>query len=145
MCGRWGGAWESVASMAESVLGRDLDQGSAILTRLREMGVKVSLDDFGTGYSSLSYLKKLPLDTLKIDQSFVRNVHTSKQATAMVSAIARMGRDLSLHLIAEGVESPDELAVLRREGCDQIQGFYFTKPVPPDALLELLKSGKTLG
>ncbi|MBS4098088.1 MAG: EAL domain-containing protein [Sulfuricella sp.] len=131
--------------VTESVLMRDLDQGNAILTRLREMGVKVSLDDFGTGYSSLSYLKKLPLDTLKIDQSFVRNVHTSKQATAMVSAIARMGRDLNLHLIAEGVESPEELAILRQEDCDEIQGFYFSKPLPAPAFLELLRSGKRLG
>ncbi len=137
-------AWLEL-EVTESVLMRDLDQGSAILNRLREMGVKVSLDDFGTGYSSLSYLKKLPLDTLKIDQSFVRNVHTSKQATAMVSAIARMGRDLNLHLIAEGVENPEELAILRLEECDEIQGFYFSKPLPAHALLELLKSGKRLG
>jgi EAL domain-containing protein (putative c-di-GMP-specific phosphodiesterase class I) len=91
--------------------------------------VQVAVDDFGTGYSSLSSLRKLEVDTLKIDQSFVRGITTTPDDTTIVSAIISMGRSLNLRVIAEGVESAEDLAFLKSQNCDEAQGFYFSRPV----------------
>ena len=92
--------------------------------------MKVSIDDFGTGYSSLSYLKRFPIDTLKIDQSFIRNLTSYSDDAAIVRAIITMAKSLQLEIIAEGVENKEQLDFLRQEKCDIIQGFYVSKPLP---------------
>jgi EAL domain-containing protein (putative c-di-GMP-specific phosphodiesterase class I)/DNA-binding NarL/FixJ family response regulator len=99
------------------------------LEKLREAGIKIAMDDFGTGYSSLSYLQKLPLDTLKIDMSFVREIHTNETSAAIAKAIINIGHDIGLHVIAEGVETNQQLEMLQAMGCDSIQGYLTGKPV----------------
>jgi len=100
------------------------------MNRLHERGVGMSIDDFGTGYSSLSYLKKFKVSKLKIDQSFVRDIGDDADDKAIVSAIINLASSLGMHTIAEGVETAGQLAYLRLQGCDEVQGFYFSKPVP---------------
>jgi EAL domain-containing protein (putative c-di-GMP-specific phosphodiesterase class I) len=104
--------------------------------------VRVAVDDFGTGYSSLSYLRKFPIDALKIDQSFVRQITTSPAETSIVTAIISMGRSLGLRVIAEGVETQEELAFLQAQECEEAQGYYFSHPLPPRQFVKLLKTGK---
>ena len=115
--------------VTESVLMERARLGAPILQSLRKRGVQVAVDDFGTGYSSLSSLRKLEVDTLKIDQSFVRGITTTPDDTTIVSAIISMGRSLNLRVIAEGVESAEDLAFLKSQNCDEAQGFYFSRPV----------------
>jgi len=106
---------------------------------IKDLGVSFSMDDFGTGYSSLAYLQRLPLNILKIDRSFVRDVTVTPGNAAIVEAIIAMARHLSLQVIAEGVETADELRFLKQKGCDAFQGFYFNRPVPADEFLKLLR------
>jgi len=113
--------------------------GAHILTSLRDRGVQVSIDDFGTGYSSLSYLRKLPIDSLKIDQSFVRQISTAPEDTTIVSVIISLGRTLKLKVIAEGVELAEEAAFLNAQKCDEAQGFYFGRPVTAEQFAGLNK------
>jgi len=113
------------------------------LQSLRETGVRISVDDFGTGYSSLSYIRKLPLDSIKIDQSFVRQISTPPRDTAIVSAIISMARSLNLRVIGEGVEMTGT-GVSQSEGCDEAQGFYFSRPLPADQFATLLRNQGTL-
>ncbi|HUX44045.1 MAG TPA: EAL domain-containing protein [Terracidiphilus sp.] len=108
------------------------------LRSLRSAGVRISVDDFGTGYSSLSYIRKLPLDSIKIDQSFVRQISAPPRDTAIVSAIVSMASSLNLQVIAEGVETAEELKFLASEGCDEAQGYYFSRPVPAKQFAKLL-------
>ena len=126
--------------LTESVLMERIDPVTSILGTLRKRGVRVSVDDFGTGYSNLSYIRKLPLDSLKIDQSFVRQIASIPHDTSIASAIIGMGRSLKLHVIAEGVETNEELDFLKLQECDEAQGFYFSPPVPASQFANLLVS-----
>jgi diguanylate cyclase (GGDEF)-like protein len=115
-----------------------------VLTRLQNMGVMISIDDFGTGFSSLSYLKRLPIDTLKIDQSFIRDLTTNQDDAALVMAIITLAHNLRLRVVAEGVETEEQWRFLHLLRCDEIQGFVFSKPLPPDDLERLLASRQAL-
>lgn len=126
--------------LTESVAMRDPQGAIAVMNDLHERGVRMSIDDFGTGFSSLSYLKKFKVYKLKIDQSFVRDIGTDPEDRAIVTAIISMARNLGLQTLAEGVETGDQLAFLREQGCDQMQGFHFSKPLPPDEFEILARS-----
>lgn len=117
--------------VTESLLMRDMDASIDLLNQLKALGVRVSIDDFGTGYSSLSYLKKLPLDTLKIDRSFINDITTDSDDASIVSATIALGHNLRLSVVAEGVETEEQLEFLSQHNCDQIQGFLFSKPLAP--------------
>jgi len=125
--------------LTESALMKQPEIAATILKTLRDKGVVVSVDDFGTGYSSLSYLKKLPLDILKIDQSFVHQLNDNQDDAAIAIAIISMGQSLNLRIIAEGVETAEDLAFLKAHGCDEVQGFYFSRPVPAEQFSRLLR------
>jgi diguanylate cyclase (GGDEF)-like protein/PAS domain S-box-containing protein len=126
--------------MTEGVLMQRTEQAATLLNSVRNRGVQVSIDDFGTGYSSLSYLTKFPLDALKIDQSFVHKITDTPNKAAIVSAIISMGRSLGLRVIAEGVESAEDLDFLKAHDCDEAQGFYFSPAVPPKEFAQLLRT-----
>jgi EAL domain-containing protein (putative c-di-GMP-specific phosphodiesterase class I) len=104
----------------------------AVLQRLKDMGVRISIDDFGTGYSSLSYLKRFPIDTVKIDQNFVRDLVHNEGDAAIISAVISIARALQLDVVAEGVETAEQLAFLRNERCELVQGFLHSAPVSAD-------------
>ncbi len=127
--------------LTESVLVKRAESAASILQALKEKGVRVALDDFGTGYSSLSYLRRFPVDSLKIDQSFVRQITTGGDDTIIVTAIIALARSLKLRVVAEGVETAEELAFLAAHHCDEVQGYYFSRPVPPHQFASLLKAG----
>lgn len=127
------------AEITESAFMEDIEYTGAVLVELRKMGLSISIDDFGTGYSSLSYLKKLPVDNLKIDISFIRELGKDPDAEAIVSAIITMANALNLKTIAEGVETELQWQALRLLRCDTIQGFYFSPPLPADGLADLLR------
>jgi EAL domain-containing protein (putative c-di-GMP-specific phosphodiesterase class I) len=129
--------------LTESVLMKHAESAASILKVLRARGVKIAVDDFGTGYSSLSYLRKFPIDALKIDQSFVRQITTNPAETTIVTAIVSMGRSLKLRVIAEGVETNEELAFLQTHQCDEAQGYYFSRPVLPGQFARLIETGLT--
>ena len=112
--------------------------------QLSERGISFSIDDFGTGYSSLSYLKRFPIDYLKIDQSFIRDVTADMDDAALVKAIISMAHSLGIQTIAEGVETKEQYAFLLEHGCDMMQGYYFSRPILPEAFAALLDAGKPL-
>ncbi|MEW5757205.1 MAG: EAL domain-containing protein [Pseudomonadota bacterium] len=124
--------------LTEGVLGHNAEASIATLKELRAMGVSLSIDDFGTGYSSLSYLKRFPLHTLKVDRAFVRDITTDNDDAAICSTIIAMAQNLNLSVVAEGVEDERQLEFLRQRGCQYIQGYYFSPPLPADKLAELL-------
>jgi diguanylate cyclase (GGDEF)-like protein/PAS domain S-box-containing protein len=126
--------------VTESALMKRAEPMAFILQTLRSKGIRISIDDFGTGYCSLSYLRKFPLDSMKIDQSFVRQISTTPDETMIVSAIINMAHSLGLRVIAEGVETEEELAFLRERHCEEAQGYYFSRPIPAHALVTLLGS-----
>jgi diguanylate cyclase (GGDEF)-like protein/PAS domain S-box-containing protein len=127
--------------LTESVLMKRAESTESILQALRARGVRLAVDDFGTGYSSLSYLSKFPLNALKIDQSFVRQITTTPAETSIVTAVISMGRSLNLRVIAEGVETQEELAFLQAHQCDEAQGYYFSRPIVGEQFAKLLKTG----
>jgi len=126
--------------LTESVLMKHAGSTASILKTLRARGVQVAVDDFGTGYSSLSYLRKFSIDALKIDQSFVRQITTVPEETTIVTAVISMGRNLKLRVVAEGVETQEQLAFLQAHQCDEAQGYYFSRPVPPHQFAKLLET-----
>jgi len=130
-----------IIELTESVLMKRAEVAESILKALREKGVQVAIDDFGTGYSSLSYLRKFPVDALKIDQSFIRQISSAPEDTGIVTAVISMARSLRLRVIAEGVETAEELAFLQTQLCDEVQGYYFSRPVPAPQFAELLRVG----
>jgi diguanylate cyclase (GGDEF)-like protein/PAS domain S-box-containing protein len=127
--------------LTESVLMKHVESTEAILKPLRAAGVQLAVDDFGTGYSSLSYLRRLSIDSLKIDQSFIRQIDAVPSETSIVTAVIGMGRSLKLRVVAEGVETAAELAFLRDHQCDEAQGYYFSQPMPPGEFASLLERG----
>ena len=116
--------------ITESLLAKNMDKAIAILQKLRQRGISIALDDFGTGYSSLSYLQKLPINTLKIDRSFVTNIACSHYDAAIAKAIIALAQSLELNITAEGVETQAQLEYLQDRGCHEVQGYYFAHPLP---------------
>ncbi|MEB0047529.1 MULTISPECIES: EAL domain-containing protein [unclassified Pseudomonas] len=125
--------------LTESSLMENTSHTISRLQALRELGVKISIDDFGTGYSSLAYLRRFPIDKLKIDIAFIREVTSNPQDAAIARTIIELAHSLNLHVIAEGVETLEQLAFLRENGCDQVQGYFFSKPLPVGELEVLLR------
>jgi EAL domain-containing protein (putative c-di-GMP-specific phosphodiesterase class I) len=111
---------------------------------LKEMGVKLSLDDFGTGYSSLNYLRRFPVDSLKIDRSFIRDVATDPSGASVVTSIIDIAHNLGLTAVSEGVETREQLAFLVDRSCDMFQGYLFSKPLPAEDFAALLREGRKL-
>lgn len=130
--------------LTESTLMHDVDFVNKTMQQLKERGIHISIDDFGTGYSSLSYLKRFPINTLKVDQSFVRDCIQDADDAAIVSAIVSMARSLKMKVIAEGVETREQLDFLRTLQCDSVQGFYFNHAVPPQEFAEMLRLAASL-
>jgi len=122
--------------ITESWLMEDPERSADVLAALREMGFHLSIDDFGVAYSSMNYLRRFPVNTIKIDQSFTREILSDKDSMAIVEAIIGMGHNLNLKILAEGVETREQLVQLAKAGCDEVQGFYFSKPVPPEQLVD---------
>jgi diguanylate cyclase (GGDEF)-like protein/PAS domain S-box-containing protein len=125
--------------ITEGTVMGDPDKAVAALRRLKDIGVSISLDDFGTGYSSLGYLKRFPIDVLKIDKSFVDDVTTSSNDAAIALSVISLGHNLDMRVIAEGVETRAQMEFLRHHGCDEMQGYFFSRPVPVDAFTALLR------
>jgi len=125
--------------ITESMIMSDTDSAIAALTELHGLGVRVAMDDFGTGYSSLSYLRKFPIDTIKIDGSFVADISTSADDAEIVRTIISMGQTLNKTIVAEGVETEEQLQLLRNFKCDQVQGYLFSRPVPGNELTEFIR------
>jgi diguanylate cyclase (GGDEF)-like protein/PAS domain S-box-containing protein len=130
--------------LTESMLMVEPDHAVATMLKLKQIGVKISLDDFGTGYSSFSYLSRFPIDTLKIDQSFVQDVTTEPNAAEIASAIIGLAHRMNLRVVAEGVETEAQLAYLLEKNSDEIQGFHFSKPLTPHDIAAMMRSGKSL-
>lgn len=131
--------------ITESVLMAHADATYAALHGLKQLGVRLAIDDFGTGWSSLSYLRRLPIDTLKVDKSFLEGVTVHTDLAPIVSAVIAMGRSLNHRVIAEGVETAAQLAFLRAEDCDEAQGYYFSRPVAAQSFMRGLDSGDLIG
>jgi EAL domain-containing protein (putative c-di-GMP-specific phosphodiesterase class I) len=117
----------------------DTERTIALLSQIKALGVSLAIDDFGTGYSSLAQLKRFPIDTLKVDRSFVRDITRNADDKAITEAIIMLGRKLSLTVVAEGVESRDQMTLLRKQGCDQMQGYHFSKPLVPEQFASLMR------
>ncbi|WP_019142639.1 putative bifunctional diguanylate cyclase/phosphodiesterase [Noviherbaspirillum massiliense] len=130
--------------LTESLVMTGVERSLDVLRNLKAHGIQISIDDFGTGYSSLSYLKRFPIDVLKIDKSFVQDITSDPDDETIVSSIISLAHSLKLHVIAEGVESHEQLAFLEQNGCDEIQGYYFSRPVPPATFAQMLRQQKTL-
>lgn len=130
--------------LTESAVMKEPQRAVTTLIELKRIGVRLSLDDFGTGYSSLNYLKRFPIDALKIDQSFVRDIPADPDDAAIAVAVISLAHGLRLGVVAEGVETEEQLAFLRRHGCDEMQGYYFSRPLPADQFAMLMHEGRGL-
>ena len=131
--------------LTESVVMQQAAESIEHLNALKALGVRLSIDDFGTGYSSLAYLKRFPIDKLKIDRSFVDGLPDDRDDREIASTIIAMARSLGLRVLAEGVETRAQLEFLRERGCDEYQGYLFSKPVPADAIEVLLRQHMDAG
>src|SRR4030043_185053 len=125
--------------ITESMVMHNPGRMIATLAKIKKMGVRLAIDDFGTGYSSLAQIKHFPIDTLKVDRSFIRNIPNDAEDKAITEAIIAMGKTLSLTVVAEGVETQEQEAFLREHACDEMQGYYFSKPIAPGQFAELLR------
>ena len=125
--------------ITESLIMNDLEQAISTLNQLRDFGFSIAIDDFGTGYSSLAYLKRFPVTTLKIDQSFIQGIHKDPDDRAIVQAVITLAHSLRLKVVAEGIEEKEQLCVLKDQGCDIIQGYYFSRPLCGEDLIEWTK------
>ncbi len=130
--------------LTESVLMQHAEFSVPVLQKLKAMGLRLAIDDFGTGYSSLSYLRQFPIDTLKVDQSFIHEIHADTDEATIISAVINMGCRMKHRVIAEGVETAEQLAFLRAHGCDEGQGYYFARPMPAEETAKLLEMGMEL-
>ena len=128
--------------ITESMLLSKYASAASVLNALLELGVTVALDDFGTGFSSLTYLRKLPFSRIKIDQSFIRDMLVQPDCAAIVKSVIGLARDLRIGVVAEGVETADQLEYLRQIGCDEVQGYLISRPVSADQVLALLDPKK---
>jgi EAL domain-containing protein (putative c-di-GMP-specific phosphodiesterase class I) len=131
--------------LTETVLMDDAMRGADLLRELKDLGVHLSVDDFGTGYSSLAYLQRFPVDELKIDRCFVQSLGHEGHDHSLVAAMVAMGHALGLHIVAEGVETPGQQAILLTLGCRSAQGYLFSKPQRPDAISRLLDQARPVG
>jgi diguanylate cyclase (GGDEF)-like protein/PAS domain S-box-containing protein len=125
--------------LTESMIMHNTERAVRVLTEIKALGIRLAIDDFGTGYSSLAQLKRFPVDTLKVDRSFIRDLPRDPEDRAIAEAIIAMGKTLCLTIVAEGVETPEQKAFLRDKACDEMQGFYFSTPVPPEQFASLLR------
>jgi predicted signal transduction protein with EAL and GGDEF domain len=130
--------------LTETIIADDTEHVVGAVNALKGLGVKLSIDDFGTGFSSLSYLRRFRFDTLKIDQSFIRNLTSEPDDAAIAMAVISLAHNLRMSAIAEGVETAEHARILRANGCEAMQGYYFSRPVPPEELAAMLRAGKRL-
>jgi EAL domain-containing protein (putative c-di-GMP-specific phosphodiesterase class I) len=121
-----------VFEVTESIMAEDVEKVVRIMGEIKELGIRVSMDDFGTGYSSLSYLKRLPVDEIKIDRSFISEINDAANDQVMVISFLNMARQFELMVVAEGVENKEQFDFLSSKQCDTYQGFYFSKPLTDD-------------
>jgi EAL domain-containing protein (putative c-di-GMP-specific phosphodiesterase class I) len=130
--------------VTETIIMRDAEQAISVLRELDGMGLSLAIDDFGTGYSSLNYLRRFPIGKLKIDQSFVHDITTNPDAAAIAAAIVSMGKSLKLRVIAEGVETEEQLEFLAKRDCDELQGFHIGRPMEANRFSDLLRDREPL-
>jgi EAL domain-containing protein (putative c-di-GMP-specific phosphodiesterase class I) len=128
--------------VTESTIMHNAERAVSVLNAIKDLGVRLAIDDFGTGYSSLAHLKRFPIDTLKVDRSFIREVPADAEDKAIAEAIIAMGKTLSLTVVAEGVETPEQQAFLSERLCDEMQGYYFSTPVAAQDFAELVRQYK---
>jgi EAL domain-containing protein (putative c-di-GMP-specific phosphodiesterase class I) len=125
--------------LTESMVIQNTERAGKVLNEIKKMGVRLAIDDFGVGYSSLTHLKRFPIDTLKVDRSFIRDLPADTEDKAITEAIIAMGKSLNLTVVAEGVETQEQQSFLQEHACDEMQGYFFSKPIPGDAFAELLR------
>jgi EAL domain-containing protein (putative c-di-GMP-specific phosphodiesterase class I) len=125
--------------VTESMIMHNAERAVKVLTAIKALGVRLAIDDFGTGYSSLAHLKRFPIDTLKVDRSFIREIPQDAEDRAIAEAIIAMGKTLSLTVVAEGVETPEQQAFLSERACDEMQGYYFSTPIPASDFAALFR------
>jgi EAL domain-containing protein (putative c-di-GMP-specific phosphodiesterase class I) len=130
--------------VTESMVMRNVPRAVRVLDAIRSRGIRLAIDDFGTGYSSMSLMKQLPIDTIKIDRSFVRDLPDDSEDRAITQAIISMGKALGMTVISEGVETAEQQAFLRSHACDEMQGYLFSKPLPSGQLADLLRAAPLL-
>jgi EAL domain-containing protein (putative c-di-GMP-specific phosphodiesterase class I) len=129
--------------ITESMVMHNPTRMIAVLAKIKNLGIRLAIDDFGTGYSSLAQIKHFPVDTLKVDRSFIRNIPQDSDDKAITEAIIAMGKTLSLTVVAEGVETADQMNFLKDRSCDEMQGYYFSKPIAADHFADLLRKNIT--
>jgi EAL domain-containing protein (putative c-di-GMP-specific phosphodiesterase class I) len=125
--------------LTESMVMQHTERAGKVLAAIKQLGVRVAIDDFGVGYSSLANLKRFPIDTLKVDRSFLRDIPLDTEDKAITQAIIAMGKSLNLTVVAEGVETLEQETFLREHGCDETQGYYFSGPIASDEFADLLR------